>query len=156
MDSLEIQDEEKACSHPTRMSMRRDRAQSGWSYLASTLLFLPRPVTLLHFQSSHCHISSYMQNSLLPSPPIQPSGRHLSAVCCSEKPSLTSHYTPLGTTRRPLPAIHHSCYASGDSSVLDKCPPLSPDSRVPAPIAQYTAALHLTRQYAPIKWPFSW
>lgn len=51
MDSFEIQDEEKACSHPRRMSMRRDRAQSGWSYLPSTLLaallFLPVPGTLL-------------------------------------------------------------------------------------------------------------
>lgn len=48
--TLEIQDEEKACSPPTRMSMRRDRAQAGWCYLPSTLLaallFLPMPVTL--------------------------------------------------------------------------------------------------------------
>lgn len=38
--------------------------------------------------------------------------------------------------------------------VLDRCPPLSPDSKVPAPTVQRTAALHLTRQYAPIEWPF--
>lgn len=50
MDSFEIQDEEKACSPPTRKSMRRDRAQAGWCCLPSTLLaallLLPMPVTL--------------------------------------------------------------------------------------------------------------
>lgn len=110
MDSFEIQDEEKACSHPRRMSMRRDRAQSGWSYLPSTLLaallFLPVPGTLLFPVPPVLHFLLHAVFSPLSA--YLATWQTLSVVCCSEKPSLTSHYTPLGTMHRPLPTIRHS------------------------------------------------
>lgn len=93
--TLEIQDEEKACSPPTRMSMRRDRVLPAQLPCLLFLLFLPVP-SALPISSPQCRIPSC--RSILSSPLCLSShhGRHLSVVFVApEKPSLTFHYTPL-------------------------------------------------------------
>ena len=72
MDSFEIQDEEKACSHPTRMSMRETGPSPAGPTCPAPCL-QPSSFSLCQahccFQSSQCCISSYTQYSL-PSLPI--------------------------------------------------------------------------------------
>ena len=117
-------------------------------------------------------LSPYARHTAVSSPPsaaFPPTRSILSPLC------LFSHLAdtfPLFVAQRspPWPLITHllapctNLYqpsATAESCiwwlpVLDKRPPLSPDPTVPAPTVQYAAALRLTRQYAPVEWPFSW